>query len=104
MDGRCCSDNYLWFWCPVSVASFDICFFYEEFENVPEVIEVNVGQHIFNVSIVVKFISEQEPIFNESEMRSESDDESKGWEFWHNEDAQSPQNDIGDSQRNRENR
>ena len=76
------------------LTSFDVVFFREEME---------IGQFIYKVSMMINFVSEQEPIFDDSTMGSsdnrgnENDD---GWDLWTNNEDHIPQTDERQHQQN----
>ena len=75
--------------------SFDIVFFSENIESIPEVIKVTTGSHIYSVNLTVNYVVEQGP----SDSSSSSEDDSNGdggddWEFWNDSDSRTPNQDA----------
>lgn len=65
-----------------NLISFDVIFFYEEFENIPESMEVIVDPHVFKVVIVVNFVLKQAPNFKYPSSGSQEDPNiDEDWEF-----------------------
>ncbi|KAG1347823.1 hypothetical protein COCNU_06G016520 [Cocos nucifera] len=75
------------------LTSFDLDFFCEDIEDVPNSVNVSVGPFIYNVQIRVNFVSEQIPPgtpISEEDSNSDRDD----WDYWFGSggDSHAPEN------------
>ncbi|KAG1342246.1 hypothetical protein COCNU_05G004750 [Cocos nucifera] len=64
-----------------NLASFDLDFFCDDIDEIPESVSVNVGPHVFNVQIRINFISERTPPDSHS-IEDSSGGEGKDWDYW----------------------
>lgn len=53
------------------LSGFDMVFYCEEYENIPEKIEVTVGPFTYSVSIIINFVAEKSPHFGDSSSASD---------------------------------